>query len=364
VSDLFSGTEIGSLTLNNRLIRSATWERMASVEGMATPELIDVMVQLARGGIGLIITGLATINRAGTPGPRHLLACGDDVLTSMISMTTAVHDAGGRIVLQIGHAGGFSEPPQRDARRVGPSALKLSDGLSWRELSSDQIAAIVKDFERASFQSQEAGFDGVQIHAAHGYLLSQFLSPFYNRRRDSYGGNTENRARIVQEILKAIRRSVGKEYPILLKMNSEDFIEGGLSIDEMVKLARLLQDAGVDAIELSGGGPPPAKHLPCRPSRLKPEDEGYYREAAKRFKEDVYLPLMLGGGIRSLGVAERLIAEGLADCLTFCRPLIREPALVNRWKSGDSRPSGCISCNLCYRRLKEGKEFRCWAKRD
>jgi 2,4-dienoyl-CoA reductase-like NADH-dependent reductase (Old Yellow Enzyme family) len=364
MSDLFRRTQIGTLILKNRLIRSATWERMASVGGKTTPELIDVMVQLARGGMGLIITGLAAVNREGTPGPRHLLACSDDILTSMISMTTAVHDADGRIILQIGHAGGFSQPPEGDKGRVGPSALELSDGVSWQEISNKQIAAIVKDFEKASYQSKKAGFDGVQIHAAHGYLLSQFLSPFYNRRRDSYGGNTENRARIVREILKAIRRSVGKKYPILLKMNSEDFIEGGLSIDEMAELARLLQDAGLDAIELSGGGLPPARYLPCRLGRLKPEDEGYYKEAAKRFKEEVDLPLMLGGGVRSLDVAERLIAEGLADCLTFCRPLIREPGLVNRWKSGDSRPSGCISCNLCYQRLKEGKEFRCWAKKD
>ena len=130
----------------------------------------------------------------------------------------------------------------------------------------------------------------------------------------------------------------------------------------MLKLAKLFQDASLDAIELSGGGLPPAKYLPNRPGRLKPEDEGYYKEAAKRFKEEVNIPLMLGGGIRTLGKADRLITEGLADYLTFCRPLIREPGLANRWKSGDSRGSGCISCNLCYQRLKEGKEFRCWDK--
>jgi 2,4-dienoyl-CoA reductase-like NADH-dependent reductase (Old Yellow Enzyme family) len=342
---------------------------MASVDGKATPELIDLMLQLAQGGIGLMVTGLATVNREVTPGPGHLHAYGNDILPSLASMTAAVHDAGGRIVLQIGHAGGFSQSPKGDdgrveSGRVGPSAMKLSAGLLWRELSSDEIATIVKDFEKASHQAQKGGFDGVQIHAAHGYLLSQFLSPFYNRRRDRYGGSTENRARIVLEILKAIHRSVEREYPIFMKMNSEDFIEGGLSIDEMTKLARLFQEGGVDAIELSGGGPPPARYLPSRPGSLKPEAEGYYNEAARRFKEEVDIPLILGGGIRSFHVADRLIAEGLADYISFCRPLIREPGLGGRWKSGDRQPSGCVSCNLCYQRLKEGREFRCRAEKS
>lgn len=361
---LFDITKINNLVLKNRFIRSATWEGKASESGSVTPELTNFMKRLVEGGVGLVITGMASVTRDGSPGPNHLFIPRNEDLLGLTTMIEAVHNNGGKIVLQIGHAGIFSHSPDVFTEHLGPSPMKLESGYSCREMSRDEILEVIGRFETAANLAKRADFDGVQIHAAHGYLLNQFLSPFYNKRQDGYGGNTTNRARIVFEIIQAIRKSVGKRYPLLMKLNSEDFIEGGLTIEEMIKAAGLFREAGVDGIELSGGGNPPAKYLPLRLGRLDENEEGYYRDAARRFKETIDLPLMLNGGIRSYEVAWQLVNEGMADYITISRPLIREPDLVKRWRFGDKRPSGCISCNLCFHRLKEGKDFGCWTEKQ
>ncbi|MDD1752490.1 MAG: NADH:flavin oxidoreductase [Methanotrichaceae archaeon] len=364
MAELFEITKINGLVLENRFIRSATWEGKASKAGSVTPELTNIMKRLVEGGVGLIIAGIASVTRDGSPGPNHLIVSQNEDLPGLTTMVEEVHNIGGKIVLQIGHAGLFSQSPDRINENLGPSPIKLESGYSCREMNRDEILEVIGGFEKSANIARNADFDGVQIHAAHGYLLSQFLSPFYNKRQDGYGGNATNRARIICEIIRAIRESVGKQYPLLMKLNSEDFIDGGLTIEEMIKAAGLFREAGVDAIELSGGGYPPAKYLPIRLGRLDPKEEGYYKEAARRFKKTLNLPLMLNGGIRSCEVARQLVNEDVADYITFCRPLIREPDLVKRWRLGDKRPSQCISCNLCFRRLKEGKDFRCWAEKQ
>jgi 2,4-dienoyl-CoA reductase-like NADH-dependent reductase (Old Yellow Enzyme family) len=364
LAELFEITKINSLELKNRLIRSATWEGKASTSGSVTPELTSIMKRLVEGDVGLIIAGIASVTRDGSPGPNHLILSKNEDLNELTTMVEEVHDIGGKIVLQIGHAGLFSQLPDRINENLGPSPIKLESGHSCREMNRGDILEVISEFENAANVARNAHFDGVQIHAAHGYLLSQFLSPFYNRRQDDYGGNMTNRAKIICEIIRAIREAVGTQYPLLMKLNSEDFIDGGLTIEEMIKVAGLFREAGVDAIELSGGGYPPAKYLPIRLGHLNPNEEGYYREAARRFKETIHLPLMLNGGIRSYEVASQLVNGCLADYITFCRPLIREPDLIKRWRLGDKRPSQCISCNLCFYRLKEGKDFRCWAEKQ
>jgi len=194
---------------------------------------------------------------------------------------------------------------------------------------------------------------------AHGYLLSQFLSPAFNRRRDGYGGDIHNRSRIHREICGAIRDTVGKDYPLLIKLNAQDFIENGLTVPEAAAAARLMVDAGVDAVELSGGTIISGRLSPSRTKINAPEKEAYFREEARWLRENVQVPLLLVGGNRSYEVAAGLLAEGAADYISLSRPLIREADLIRRWEDGDRRPAACVSDNLCFAPAFEGRGIYC-----
>ena len=198
------------------------------------------------------------------------------------------------------------------------------------------------------------------MHAAHGYLISQFLSPPYNTRQDNYGGSLENRARMLLEVFEAARSAVGSAFGIMVKINSEDFMDGGFTVGEMLAVSAMLEDRGIDAIEMSGGTVRSRDYSASRMGKAAlVEGEAYYIAAARRYKEKIRVPLMLVGGIRSYGAAERLVAEGTADYISLCRPLIAEPDLINRWKSGDREPSACKSDNLCFKPGREGRGVRC-----
>lgn len=349
------------MTLPNRFVRSATWEAMAGEEGSCTPKLIDTVVELARGGVGMIISGHAYISPEGQAGLRQMGVHDDKLLPGLTQMAHAVHEAGGRIAMQLAHAGAHASTGLTGQEAVGPSVKETSKGPLCREMTLSEISGLVRAFAQGAARAQKAGFDGVQIHAAHGYCLSEFLSPFYNKREDEYGGNLENRARIVLDVLHAVRKTVGQDYPVMIKMNSEDFVEGGLTAPDMIETAGLLQEAGIDAIEMSGGtGFFSGKYTPVRPGRLdSPEKEVFYRETAKQYKQNIKVPLILVGGIRSYETAENLVTEGTADYISLSRPLIREPHLINRWKSGDRTPSACLSDNLCFKPASEGKGIYC-----
>lgn len=361
MSRLFDPTTIKTLSLANRFVRSATWEGMAETDGSCSQGLVDLMVQLAQGGVGLIITGHAYVSPEGQAGPWQMGIHSDGMLPGLSRMTDAVHRAGGKIVVQLAHAGCYALSQVTHREAVGPSTGIPERTPNCRDLSREEIGRICDAFGTAAVRAQSAGFDGVQIHAAHGYLLSEFLSPFFNRRTDAYGGCLENRAKIVLEVLQSIRVSVGKEYPVMIKMNSEDFVDGGLSVDEMLSVAAMLEKGGVDAVEMSGG----TIYASGDYSSLRagdpaaPEQEVYYRYAASRFKEKIGVPLMLVGGIRSFDVAEDLIEAGVADYISLCRPLIREPALVARWRAGDLRRASCLSENACFGPLLKGEGLFC-----
>jgi 2,4-dienoyl-CoA reductase-like NADH-dependent reductase (Old Yellow Enzyme family) len=228
-------------------------------------------------------------------------------------------------------------------------------------MDAADLAAVTAAFAAAGRRARAAGFDGVQVHAAHGYLLSQFLSPADNRRTDGYGGDPARRARLLLEVLAAVREAVGADFPLLVKLNAEDLTPGGAGVEEMLATARMLAEAGVDAVELSGGrvvNPPEARAARLvRPGAEPPEP--YYREAGRRFKRAVALPLILVGGVRDPETAEALLAEGAADLVALSRPLIREPALPLRWRAGDRRPSPCLSCNRCYVPIRSGLGAYC-----
>jgi 2,4-dienoyl-CoA reductase-like NADH-dependent reductase (Old Yellow Enzyme family) len=366
MAKLFERTHIKSMTLANRFVRSATWEGMADDDGICTPKLNKLMKRLAEGGVGLIITGLAFVTREGRAAPWQMGADGDDYLSGLKEMTDAVHRTNGKIALQIAHGGCYSQTQLTGREALAPSTHEAGAIPACREMTVAEIARVVAAFGKSADLAKKAGFDGVQIHAAHGYLLSQFLSPFFNKRSDDYGGSIENRARIVLETLQSVRKAVGDEYPVLIKINSEDFVDGGLSVDEMLYVAAQLERGGIDAIEMSGG----TVYVSGAFSAIRtgafntPEKEVFYREAAMRYKEKIGVPLMLVGGIRSFEVAEKLVSDGATDYISLSRPLIREPGLVNRWKSGNLGKATCISDNACFGPTLKGEGLYCIREPD
>ena len=359
MSRLFEPTEINGMKLANRFVRSATWEGMAGDDGAVTALLIDLMARLAKGQVGLIISSHAYIQPEGQAGLKQLGVYKDGLIDGLRKMTQAVHDQNGRIVLQLAHAGYFA-----NAKLSGktPLAASLVEGISnspRTEMTREDIMDVIEAFGQGARRAKEAGFDGVQIHAAHGYLMNQFLSPLFNKRSDEYGGSAENRARALLEIIKKVRSVVGQHFPVLIKLNSQDFLEGGLSLEDSLQIAPLLQAAGLDALELSGGTFLSGPLSPSRAGITMEEKEAYFGEAAKAFKKKLSIPLILVGGVRSLAVAERIVSQGIADYLAMSRPFIREPELIQRWQSGDQNRALCLSDNQCFGPAMAGEGIYC-----
>lgn len=358
-SPVFQPGTINGMTLNNRFVRSATWEGMATADGRVTSTLTDTMVALAEGGIGLIISGHAYVATGGQASPFQLGIYDDSLIDGLQSMTEAVHRAGGRIVAQLAHAGHFA---LEKAIGTAPPVVSVFDGLAQTpriELTAADIRDLETTYVAAAGRAQAAGFDGIQIHSAHGYLLSQFLSPWFNRRSDAYGGSLDNRVRIHTQVIRAIREAVGDDFPILVKMNCEDFSDGGLTVADSIAAAKQMAAVGLDAIELSGGLLTGGKLSPSRPNINTEEKEAYFQEAARAFKKALGIPLILVGGIRSPNVAQRLLDTQTADYISMSRPLIREPGLIHRWQSGDRSRARCLSDNLCFRPGMTGKGIYC-----
>jgi len=353
---LFDTTAIKSMQLRNRLVRSATWEGMCEEDGRPTQRLIDLYVALARGGIGLIVTGFAFVRPDGRQLPRKMGIHTDAFADEFRKMTEAVHDAGGRIAIQLVHAGGQTNAAAAGRRPLAPSAVEAEQFPEVpEELSAAEIRAITAAFGDAARRAQDWGFDAVQLHGAHGYLINQFLSPHTNRRTDEYGGGIDNRCRFLMEAYHQVRAAVGDEYPVLIKLNGADNLPGGLVLEDAVFAARLLARSGIDAIEVSGGTPASGKETPVRLQIDEPGKEAYHLGSARRIREEVSCPVMVVGGIRSFETAEQAVDEAGMDYISMARPLIREPALANRWRGGDRRPATCISCNGCFGPgLKEG----------
>jgi 2,4-dienoyl-CoA reductase-like NADH-dependent reductase (Old Yellow Enzyme family) len=364
MSKLFERTEIKGITLNNRFVRSATFEAMADPNGGCTPGLIDLNVELAKGEVGLIITGYAYVSEIGKSRSAQSGVHTDKLIDGWMELTHAVHRKGGTIVMQIAHAGCNSFVIPEGGNALGPSEMKMPQGCLCRDMTNDEIIETINDFVEAAVRAKKSGFDGIQLHGAHGYLISQFLSPFYNKRTDEYGGKLENRARFVLMVLKRLREAVGEDYPVLIKINSDDFLEGGFTLDEMLQVAVMLEKEGIDAIEISGGTHlSPDDYSFSRKTGIVPEEnEIYFKKAATLYKEKIHTPLMLVGGIRSLNVAEKVITEGLADYVSLCRPLIREPHLVRRWYAGEIQRATCISCNDCFEPVRAAQALHCVAE--
>lgn len=363
MAGLFEQTVINGMEIQNRFVRSATYEAMAGFDGTVKDQLLDCMEELSRGDVGLIITGHTHVVREGQAGPRQMGIFSDALIDGLKRLTSTVHENGGVVAAQLAHAGKRGIGTGEYAP-LGPSDTFEEGIKKSSSMTVEDIKRATKEFGDAAERAVVSGFDAVQIHAAHGYLLSQFLSPHFNERDDNYGGSLENRARFLVEVYEEIRKRVGRSFPVMVKINSEDFLQGGFTVEEVVKVARMLEKLGIDAIEMSGGTFQSGEFIPSRVGTSKSEErEVYYREAAEAFKKEIGIPLILVGGFLSFNVAEEAVKAGLADYIAVSRPLIREPRLVKRWASGDRTKASCISCNKCFSTLLTEEALHCAAKK-
>ena len=339
MAQLYEQSEINGMVLANRFVRSATWEGMATDNGASTSKLVDLMARLAGGGVGLIITGHTYVRPDGQHSPWQLGVHNDEMIPGLKAMTQVVHENGAKIVLQLGFGGAY----------LSKSRVAKMTVREFQELAT--VYGI------AAKRAKTAGFDGVQIFAAHGFFLSQLLCPRYNDRTDIYGGSIRNRARALLEVLQSVRNHTGDDYPILVKLNCRDFVENGLTLEDSLQVGMMLEEDGIDAIELSGGL---LNNPNIMQSKIDTEAaEAHFQNEARAFKEKIAVPLILVGGIRSLEVAKGLVEEGVADYISMSRPFIRDPDIVNRWKTGDLQVAECISCNNCFEQIKQGKGVSC-----
>jgi 2,4-dienoyl-CoA reductase-like NADH-dependent reductase (Old Yellow Enzyme family) len=341
---LFTSANIGSLVLPNRLVRSATAERMSDARGRPRPRLRALYQELARGGVGLIITGHMYVHPSGRAHPEMTGIYSDELISGLAGLADAVHQEGGRIAAQINH-GGVNCSPEAVIETIAPSAVTApSSEQPAREMTAAEIALVIQAYGQAARRVREAGFDGVQLHGAHGYLISQFLSPFTNHRTDEWGGDLEGRTRFLRAVCQAVREQVGSEYPVFIKLGMMDGVEGGLTADEGVQIVAALKGMGLDAVEISGGiaSAVMRKGIRCE------ADEAYYRHLAQQARPATRLPILLVGGFRSRKVMEDALAAGDADFVSLCRPLICEPDFPNRLREGTQERSACISANRCW----------------
>jgi len=352
--------KIGNIVIKNRFVRSATYMRMSTDEGYVTNNLLSMYNNLAKGGVGLIISGYTYVQPSGKSFPGQLGADEDNCIDGLKNIAKIIHENGNgcKAVLQIAHCGRQSYFVEKT---IAPSAvLEPITGTMPREMTLEEIDETIDAFANVARRACIAGFDGIQLHAAHGYLLSGFLSPYTNTRTDEYGGTIDNRIRIFKEIIKRTQEKVGTTFPILAKINATDFLTGGLELNESKIIASTLSKMGYAAIEVSGGmwevlmrkkdelGWQPAMIPESRLNINSKEKEAYHKSYAEEIKSTIDKPLILVGGIRSLDVIEDILNRGIADFVSLSRPLIREPDLPNKWLKGTGdNTCKCISCNGC-----------------
>jgi len=368
MSILFQPMKIRNMELRNRFVRSATYDQCAEKNGHVTETQIKLFSELADGGISLIITGLTYVHPSGQLAPFESSIANDDCIPGFKSLTAAVHDRGAKIAVQLYHTGRENAKflKVKHQQAIAPSFVSHDPYFTqdYRQMSEDEIWEIVGAFGDAAGRAQEAGFDAVQVHAAHGYLLSQFLSPFTNRRDDKWGGSLNNRLRFHSELCRNMRGKVGEDYPLLIKIGVQDGLPGGLEFIEGRRAAQLLAKWGFDALEISQG----LRGRSYEESEFRTqidsiEREAYFRPWCREIKSCVNVPVMMVGGLRTFQLMEQVIQDGEADFISLSRPFIREPHIINEWKSGNRCRATCISCNKCLEALRKGKPLHCVQKK-
>ncbi|MFX1279604.1 MAG: NADH:flavin oxidoreductase [Promethearchaeota archaeon] len=358
LSKLFSPGKIGTVQIKNRVVRSATFSHMAEKYGYIGERILKFNKELAEGGTGLIITEATSVDPGGSGGPYQVCLYDDSHMSGHKKLTKLIHDYDDtKVAIQIQHSGRLGYHPKYPT--IAPSPIPYEEtGITPIELTTKEVNDYIDKFVRAGLRAYECGYDLVQLHGAHGYLLNNFISPFTNIRTDEYGGSIQNRTRVLKEIHDKIRDQLGNKFPITIKFQSQDYIPNSITEAQGIEIARTLSDIGFDAIEPSGGQRESLYYAKnTLPSRLikKVEDENYFLPFAKKIKPLINkTKLILVGGIKNPISAEQILENNNADFISMSRPLIYEPNLPNRWKSGDLTPAKCISCNSCFAIMDKG----------
>ncbi len=353
---------IGNLEIRNRFVRSATGESLADGHGFITQGFQDLHVTLARHGVGLLITGHIYVHPRGMHKPGMTGLDRDDHIGPLQRLTEAVHAEGARIFAELSHTGEKNAMP--GAEPIAPSAKQNPQTKKTAKAATEEeILEVIDSFRSAARRAKEAGFDGIHIHGAHGYLISQFLSPFVNHREDAWGGPLENRQRFVFEVYQAIRAAAGADFLVTIKLGIRDFVTGGFTPEEGLATAERLAEMGVDAIEISSGvnetgwaGAWPYAGVTRKRALedklfhrifAKPVPEGHFLEETRRVRERVKCQVIAVGGLRTVEMMESIIKGGTADFVSLSRPFIREPDLVRKIEQGKRGSVDCTSCNIC-----------------
>ena len=351
MKSLFDSTTLSGISMKNRFIRSATWLRMADEKGHLTERLFDTFRDVAKGGVALLFTGYAFVTEHEQPNPGMLGVYNDSFIPEYRRLTQMIHDNGSKIGLQIAYGGSFTNFNTEKRIIWGPSAIpNYATDVVPKEMTKEDIGVLIDAFTQAARRARESGFDCVQIHAAHGYLLSQFLTPYYNRRTDEYGGKVENRARIIFEIFESIRSVVGSEYPVMIKIHGSDQMEkDGFTLEDSIFVCKELDKRGIDAIEISGGHRSKDERLDPKRTKLKdPEKQSYFKKEAAQIADQVSVPVILVGGNRSTAMMTDILNNTAIEYFSFCRTILSEPNLINIWYEDPSYVPRCLSCNDCF----------------
>ena len=352
---LFEPFENKTFPVKNRFVRAATWLGACDgATGRATPAAISRQAETAAGGAGTVISEFAYVSPEGQAAPKQWGIDVEEAVGDVRQLSAAVHGAGSKLVVQICHAGGA----RMSASSKGLPAYSPSGGeypgsdIIARAMSEEDIKKVCRDFAAAAKRAKDGGADGVEIHGAHGFLLTQFLSPLINRREDRYGGSFENRLRLTREVYAAVRGAVGADFSVWLKISATEGAEGGYGPDEGTEAALTLLRDGVNVVEVSSGtGYATSEHIPSVVGVSAGESEAPFAPYAAKIRASAPKNslVLLTGGLRSLPVMAALLEDGVADLFGLSRPFNAEPDLINRWAEDDARPSACISCNACFK---------------
>jgi len=329
MKSIFDEMDMNGLNLKNRLIRSATGENLATEGGNIPKDLFDTYIELAQGGVGTIIFGFTSVAAVDHFRTGLMRLHNDSLIPEYQKLVDEVHKYDCIAMPQLALGTFIKETSSGKLTEIIPDDMTIDD-----------INDVIEKFVSAAVRAKKAGFDGVQLHGAHGFVLSTFISPLYNHRKDKYGSSIKGRSKIILDIIHKIRETTGK-FHLSIKINSSDFIQGGLMPEESLTICKLLEDAGLNSIEVSGNSP-------CLSGIVPGENEGYFSPFAVELQKEVKIPVILTGGHRSIKHINKLLNEKGIEYFSLSRPLIREPNLPNRWKNGNTMPSACISCNNCF----------------
>ena len=352
--NIFTPIQIKSMTCPNRILRSATWEALSDREGIMSEKQFEVYRELAQNNVGLICTGYARISEDEYPNAGMMGIYDDRFIPQYQKLTDMVHKYSSAIMMQIAY-GGTKTTYETDNRVIfAPSDIpEKSTGLAGTPMTVSDIKEMVNKYASAAERVKKSGFDAVEIHGGHSYLLNQFLSPYYNNRTDEYGGSLENRYRILDEIIKAIREKVGEDYPVLIKITCSDFFENGLSFEESLAICKMLEQSGIDAIEVSGNIHGKAQKMAGQEfDGHKILKGGYFYEYAKEIADAVSIPVYVTGGFSDSALMEKYMEESVVAGFGMSRAFLCEPDLVSRWIAGNAAPAKCLHCSKC--RTPEG----------